>query len=342
MMIGRRRRQPPRRATQFGLFVAVVIGAIVGIRYWSPPRTLPVVGWQQTLDHPRIAYKYLHDHPEAPTLLFVHGGPGDNSAYLIAPLEQRLRVRYNVIWYDQRGTGKSERRLSYHAYATTAHVEDIRRVQDAAGAQRVILVAHSWGAIPAGLYAAQYPDRVRGLININGPGSYLDTEGGLLKYLKIVDQRDPGKLAELKAIEQMPHGFIRFIRLTKCARDAGAYYKEFAKTKGEIAAYLEQAVANGEYTKAEIEESDEALMVPMDLHSLGTTEIYAALEQVQAPTLVIAGKYDHVVDVETVRRYSQAIPNAQLVIFDQSGHHPFQEEPEKFDATLDEFVSHLP
>gem|GEM_PF-5518641 len=294
--------------------------------------------WQNTHTEPSIAFRYDHAHAGAPTLLVVHGGPGDNSAYLMESVGQRWATKYNIIWYDQRGTGKSQRNLSYDMYATTHHVEDIKRVQDAAGISQVILVAHSWGGIPAGLYAARYPDRVRAFVNINGTGSFLDVDRSLLAALKQYYHEQPAILAEIADIERLPHGFLRFIKRAKMARAAGLYYKDFQLTKHAIAVSLQEAVRSGEYTEAEIAESEEALQIPLEFHSLDTVDIYSALTNITSPTLVTAGTYDKVVDVDSARRYQSAIPHAELVVFTASGHHPFQEEPEQFDAVMDAFI----
>jgi proline iminopeptidase len=297
--------------------------------------------WQMTETKPRIAFKYVHNHNATPTLLIIHGGPGDNSAYLMGPCAKPLEEKYNVIWYDQRGTGKSERDLSYDAYATTSHVEDIRRVQEVVGVQQVILVAHSWGGMLAGFYAARYPEKVKAFININGTGSFLDIDHNLINYLKEFYKSDPKKMADARKVEEMPHGFLKFIRRAKLAREAGLYYKDYAKTKKEIASYLEQAVISGEYTKEEIKESDDALRMAMDYHSLDTAEIYSILPEIKASTLVIAGAYDKIVDTDSLEKYQRAIPNAKLVIFENSGHHPFQEEPDKFYSVINDFITQL-
>lgn len=298
-------------------------------------------GWRYTTDLPRLAYKYIQAHPDAPTLLFVHGGPGDNSAYLMGPLAARLGERYNLCWYDQRGTGKSERDVAYADYSLADHVEDIRRVQEAIGMERVVLVAHSWGGIPAGLYAARYPEKVTAFININGAGSFREIGEHMLQHLKDYYRRQPDKLAAIKAIEQLPRGFEHFIRRAKMAREAGLYYKDYAKTQAEIVRYLQDAVRSGEYTEAEVAESEDALLLPMMYHSLDTVEIYGTLGKVTSPTLVMAGTYDKVVDPPSLRRYARAIPNAEFVLFEQSGHHPFQEEPERFDQVVHEFLQRV-
>ncbi|MBF0106056.1 MAG: alpha/beta hydrolase [Deltaproteobacteria bacterium] len=297
--------------------------------------------WKITRTRPQIAYKYVKNDDKTPTLLIVHGGPGDNSAYLMGPMAKELQSQYNVIWYDQRGTGKSERNLSPENYAAIYHAEDIGRVLDAAGVSQAILVAHSWGGIPAGIFASRYPEKVKAYINICATGSFLDTNSGLIRSLKNYYRKDPSKLSKIKDIEEMSHGFFRFISTMKLAREAGLYYMDYKKTKAETDEYLREAVISGEYSTEEIQESENALYLPMEFHSLDTTEIYSILNKITAPTLLIGGKYDRVVDIESMKRYGRGIKGSKLIVFDNSGHHPFQEEPDRFFKTIDDFIGNL-
>lgn len=333
------------RGRWWWVVIVLMVAATAGFLLWQPVERAVSVssvarteGWSRTASHPTLAYKFTYHSEQVPTLLFVHGGPGDNSAYWMVPLESRWRTQWNLLWYDQRGAGKSERGLAYDAYSLAAHVEDIRRVQDAAGLERVVLVAHSWGGIPASLYAVRYPERVAALINVSGTGSFQEIGEHLLQHLKAYYRKDAVKLAEVKGIEQRPRGFESFIHRARLAREAGLYYKDFAKTKAEIGELLAAAVRRGEYTEDEVTEAEDALRFAMDYHSLDTADIMATLPQIKCPTLVIAGVHDKVVDVAHLQRYQRAIPGAELVLFERSGHHPFQEEPERFDDVVTAFI----
>jgi len=54
------------------------------------------------------------------------------------------------------------------------------------------------------------------------------------------------------------------------------------------------------------------------------------LSQVNSPTLVTAGRFDPQTPLPCAMELSNGIPNSQLVIFEESGHAPFLEEPKKF------------
>lgn len=94
-------------------------------------------------------------------LVLCHGGPGlwdylDDVAVL-------LRDAARVIRWDQRGCGRSERRGRYTVARFVADLDAVRRH---AGADRVALLGHSWGAFLALRYALEHPDRVTRLIYV--------------------------------------------------------------------------------------------------------------------------------------------------------------------------------
>jgi len=98
----------------------------------------------------------------AATLVVVHGGPGLDSSYL-GPLEWLAAPDRRVAFYDQRGAGGSTRPAS-GGYGLDAQVADLDAVRHELGAERVVLVAHSWGTVVALAYAAAHPDAVSALV----------------------------------------------------------------------------------------------------------------------------------------------------------------------------------
>ncbi len=68
------------------------------------------------------------------------------------------------------------------------------------------------------------------------------------------------------------------------------------------------------------------------------TDFRRDLKNVKAPTLITAGRYDGVSTPEFNIQYQLFMPQAKFVIFEQSGHNPYLEEPEKFYKLFEEFM----
>src|SRR5688572_29516621 len=116
-----------------------------------------------SLETARIFYEMLG---EGPPIIVVHGGPGLDHAYLQPGLDA-LGIRNTLIYYDQRGTGRSVAALDSTAINLDAFVADIDELRQALGYERVAVLAHSWGALLGIEYAARHPEALSGLILMN-------------------------------------------------------------------------------------------------------------------------------------------------------------------------------
>ena len=76
---------------------------------------------------------------------------------------------YNVYLYDQIGSGESGRLKEIDNYTVARHIEDLHEIIKKIGAEKVILIGQSWGAIFAALFVADNPDKIEKII-FTSPG----------------------------------------------------------------------------------------------------------------------------------------------------------------------------
>ncbi len=62
------------------------------------------------------------------------------------------------------------------------------------------------------------------------------------------------------------------------------------------------------------------------------------LERISVPTLVVAGRHGGMVAGQEHEIHA-GIPNSELVVFGESSHYPFAEEPGRFLSKLDDFLT---
>lgn len=92
---------------------------------------------------------------------FLHGGPGVRQA----PFDQSIygglaKQGFRVFLFDQAGSGLSDFLPHVHDYTFRRAVEDVEGVRKAIGADKMILIGHSWGSTLAAKYMVTYPEHV--------------------------------------------------------------------------------------------------------------------------------------------------------------------------------------
>jgi len=110
--------------------------------------------------------------PEDPMIVVLHGGPGGDYRSLLCSRDL-VDQGYYVAFYDQRGSGLSQRHNA-NAFTVQMYIDDLDAVIQHYrydGNQKVILLTHSWGSMLAAGYVNQYPDAIDGMV-LAEPGGF--------------------------------------------------------------------------------------------------------------------------------------------------------------------------
>ncbi len=107
---------------------------------------------------------YVREFGVGDTVVVLHGGWGAEHSYLLTPF-RGLERHYHLVFYDQRGSLRSP--CPDSAISVTAHVQDLERLRQQLGIDRLVLAGHSMGSWLAMKYLETHPDHVRGLVLLN-------------------------------------------------------------------------------------------------------------------------------------------------------------------------------
>ncbi|PWU02525.1 MAG: hypothetical protein C5B51_20510, partial [Terriglobia bacterium] len=117
---------------------------------------------------------YSREIGHGPPIIVLHGGPDFDHSYLLPDLD-RLADAFRLIYYDQRGRGRSADHVSPGDVTLISDLEDIDRVRQHFHLRSVALLGHSWGTVLALEYALRHPERVSHMILMNpAPASASD------------------------------------------------------------------------------------------------------------------------------------------------------------------------
>jgi proline iminopeptidase len=251
-------------------------------------------------------------------VIAVNGGPGLSHKYMIQnDVWPRLAQRRQVIFYDQRGTGKSTQMQPGASQSIDAQVADLEAVRAHFGFQKIDIVGDSFGGFLAMAYASSHPERIHKIIlSDSAPPAMKDIVHLLPQVFPDIEEQDAeiqkqfGDTEEAAQKQLLKHFRMIF------------YSEELLHT------YLANIGDIGYVPKvgAAVGESAEKIDMTSDLPKYGF------------PTLIITGRYDMNVAPLTAWKMYKAIPDAKLVIFAKSGHLPSYEEPDKYVKVVDTFL----
>jgi proline iminopeptidase len=118
-------------------------------------------GWVTTSDSARLYYRVIGHG--ADTIIAIHGGPGMDQETIAGDFAV-LGAKHTVIFYDQRGGGRSTLPTDTTTLFAARQVQDLDELRKHFGVARVTLVAHSYGPLLAASYAIAHPGNVKRMV----------------------------------------------------------------------------------------------------------------------------------------------------------------------------------
>ena len=237
-------------------------------------------------------------------LLCLHGGPGSTHNYF-EPLEQLER---RLVLYDQLSCGNSSRPDDRELWTLELFLDEVQTVRDALGLERLHLLGTSWGSMLAMEYVLRKPDGVISL-TLNAPPTAAKSWAAEAARL-----RKP--LDEDEAVAEK-----QFYRRHVCRLDP-------------LPDCVERGLA-GKTRQAYETLWGRQEWAPTGL--LSAWDIRPRLSEIDLPTLITSGRYD-ICTPQLADEAQRLIPGAERVLFDESSHTAFVEEPERFRAVLADFL----
>ena len=261
-------------------------------------------------------------------IVVVHGGPGLDHQYLRPGLDV-LAATHTLIYYDQRGTGRSDVPLDSAHVNLGAFVEDIDELRTALGYDQVTVLGHSFGGLIAMAYARAHPEHTRALILLDSsePGQRFAAETARRQAAA----RTPADSAELAAAMAEP-GFA--------ARDAATMSRIY-RTAFRGTMHVRDRVDELNLDLSARTAKNGPEVARLLGASMGGPEWdwWPTLAEITPPTLVLQGRWD-IPPLEMGQALAAALPQGRFVALD-SGHFPFVEDPQGLAQAVSMFLTGL-
>ncbi len=290
--------------------------AAMRTKYGAPPSQFVAIGGGTKV--------HLRDEgpKDAPAIILLHGSNADLHTW--EPWVAALKGEYRVIRFDQVGHGLTGPDPE-DDYSTGNYVADILEVADKLGLKRFVLGGNSMGGKHALAFAIAHPDRLNGLVLVDGSG------GPMLKLARKDKDKDSSSGNIGFTIARMPGVNLLVEQITP---------------RSLIAQSLEQSVSvKSIITPAMIDRYWELLRYPGNRRATlkRFSQPYDSLSpadiaKVSVPTLILWGDEDRLIPVEAGQWLAQTMPSNTLVTYPGVGHLPHEEAAAKTLATLEPWL----
>ena len=265
------------------------------------------------------AQLYVREIGSGTPLVILHGGPDFNHAYLLPEMD-RLASAFRLIFYDQRGRGRSSSGVVPEDVTIESEVDDLEKLRRHFSFPAISLLGHSWGALLALEYATRYPDRTSGLVLMNAaPVSHADLLF-LRERRQEVEAESLAKMRVIASTREFADGDI----------DVEAEYYRIHFNAALSRPELVEAVVSRlrtDFSPADILKA-RAIEDRLYTETLLSPEysLLPRLRQSRTPALVLHGDRDFI-PLACASHIAEAMPAARLVTINNCGHFSYLERP---------------
>lgn len=256
-------------------------------------------------------------------LVIVHGGPVLEHGYLLPHLKP-LSDSYELIFFDQRLSGRSAVDVDSSAVTMQNFTDDIEALRESLNLGKIHLMGHSWGGLLAMKYAVKYPQNLNKVVLSNTmPGSaelWQQEEIELAKRTTSSDRRAREKIRNSERYKSDNPDAIEELLLL-------SFQNQFHDTTyvDSLNFYIPE-----DYTKR-------SLLFGNLMPELQNYDIHSDLARLEVPVLLIYGSDEPATGLSG-KKLDETLPNSSLIIMEEAGHFPFIEKSDQFLKTVQKFL----
>lgn len=285
------------------------------------------------------------------TLLYLHGGPGA-SCLDFANQAKALSRRIKVVTFDQLGVLRSDAIAEQESYGMEYQIELIEEMRSLLGIERWSVLGHSYGGMLAVLYAHTHPESIRKII-LECPSLWFEdsarsTAEYLSGHISSLNDQQASKLCEKIKSADYPDktdivwdlstllGYVTDMELRFYLH--GISFEEYEASM-DASGIADELWAKGEQHLTKLLEAPSASEDSQQKKVMMTDNLLPLLPEIGAPMLLINGAYDPACSKHQIEYIMSHTPHVTRAVFENSGHFPRLEEPEKYTDTVLNFLA---
>lgn len=284
--------------------------------------------------------------PDAPVLLYLHGGPGSFESLFAYELDEVWGGMFTHVHWDQRGAGKTLRRNKKIGMPETVDqmLDDLHGVigylQRKYQIDKVVILGHSWGSMLGSLYVLQHPEDVLSYIGVGQVISIMENER--TAYQEVLEMaRKAGNQKHIRALEKMgdypPGDPELLLKLLPKMRKIQAAYDNGPVSGSSLGEQIKTLRHSPSFQWGDLVSFMRIMKVNHPLHlQMLSFRLADSPSHYKVPVHYILGEMDTIAPTSLGKAYYDTIdaPLKTLNIISGAGHNPMYERPDEFAAAL--------
>lgn len=282
-------------------------------------------------DAEKVYYRVMGSGQD--TVVVIHGGPGAGM-HTVIPMMQPLAKSFTLIFYDQRGGGRSTLPRDTTKLQPHHFVEDLESVRKHFDLEKMNVITHSFGSILVAEYAKKYPDRLKRMVFHGSTGPQRSEAGKYYRAQSAAARQSPDTALSNRASEL----FQSLLNGTaadpvKTCREYEEISRKLLIAQGDSTNY-EGTTCNAPPEAIRYYYQYTAQLAP---RYFGDWDYMKDLKKVTAPLLVIYGEQDSL-GIPMQQQWINAVPNSRLLLIPDAQKGAFSDNPdESFPEVADFF-----
>jgi len=253
---------------------------------------------------------------------------GSDSYFLTLGSMEKI---FTVVYLDSRGTGRSGRPKTLEEYGWHHLVGDVEALRVHLKQDRVWLMGHCMGGSHILHYACKYPARVSGLVLLDAIPAMNEQWQGAVKKRIAGLAGNPLYDVAVKAWPFFPEVTME-LREEDMAKWQETVFPLYWSDPRKIEQFSDAFAAASYAPEVQVGEGV-SKKLPFDLR--------AELRKVTAPALIVHGEDDRIAFIDDAMDLHSGLSNSKLLLIEKSGHFPWLEQPEIFEARVPAFLQAL-
>jgi pimeloyl-ACP methyl ester carboxylesterase len=260
---------------------------------------------QSEINGYNVSYYISKERSQPETLVLLHGLGDDKTTFLQAAMY--LSEAFNLVIPDLAGHGENEE-LQGADYSIYGQMKLVNALLNHIGIEQVNIAGNSMGGHTAASLAIHHPEQVKSLILINASGIELGDNVVYKDIEKIENEEDLARLTDKMFYEELdlPGPIINFM--------------------------IDRLNEKGKFVNSTM---IPAIKGGQDFNLVGK------VQQIMAPTLIVWGKHDGIVNFNVAECYRDSIPTTKIHIVEEAAHAPQFEKPKEVSEAIIGFVKDL-